>query len=55
MKIVKIADVLFYSNLYWVKYSVILPNGKQELRSVSFRELEIAKQFQNSIKNKIYV
>lgn len=46
-------DVLTIDNLYWVKYAIDNPNGKIEIRAVSFREKHIAQQYLKALKQKI--
>lgn len=54
MKILQVnSSCIEQDNLYWVKYAVINPNLKVEVRSVSFRELESAEQYLKSINHKI--
>lgn len=53
MKITNISPIIYIDNKYFVKYIVKTPAGKNEFRTVSFRDPECAEQYHKSMKLKI--
>lgn len=52
MSINHITNPFIDGNRWYVKYSVVFPDGHQELRPVSFRTLEEAKSFYQHLTTK---